>query len=404
MSRLFQINVACNWGSHGRIAEELGRLVQAKGWESCIAYGRYANSSTSKLVKIGNRWDVCVHGVKSLLLDNHGLNSAAVTMRLIKSIEEYNPDLIHLHNIHGYYLNYPLLFDFLSKSRAPVVWTLHDCWPFTGHCSHPVYAQCEKWKTACSECPSLRTYPRSIWKDRSAKNFQQRKQSFNAVENLTLVSVSKWLDGEVAQSFLGHHRHLYIYNGVDTQVFTPMEDDGAKDNTEYLILGVANVWYAEKGLNDFIKLRALLPQNYKILLVGLNQSQQKQMPEGILGKGRTDNVQQLAELYAKADVFVNPSLAETFGLTTAEALSCGTPAVVYDTTACPELVTEETGRVVRLGDIKGLAEAVKDLCNRNEKESMRHYCRERALKLFDKQDRYQQYWDLYQSVLKEGSK
>jgi len=398
MVKLFQVNVAANWGSHGRIAEEIGNLVQEKGWESCIAYGRYANHSRSKLLRIGNPWNVFIHGVKSLFLDNHGLNSVGATKRLIYNIEQYSPSLIHLHNIHGYYLNYPLLFDYLAGCGVPVVWTLHDCWPFTGHCSHPIYAHCEKWVMGCRHCAALSSYPRSLFFDRSESNYMTKKDYFNRVNNLTIVSVSRWLDEMVEHSFLNNHRHVFIYNGVDCDIFNPQFHMRKQD--EFLVLGVANVWYAQKGLNVFFEIRKMLPENYHILLVGLSNRQIRNLPKGIEGIHRTDNVTQLVDLYSRADVFVNPSLAETFGLTTVEALSCGTPAVVYNTSACPELVTEDTGRVVPLDNISAMAEAIIQLCNNNNQTDMRISCRERAVKYFNKNDRYQEYLDLYNSLLK----
>ena len=398
MNKLLQINVSSNWGSHGKIAEDIGNLVQANGWDSCIAYGRYTNPSKSKLLKIGNRWDVYKHGLVSLLLDNHGLNSVSVTKQLICDIEKYSPTIIHLHNIHGYYLNYQLLFDFLAGSGLPIVWTLHDCWPFTGHCSHPIYSHCDKWLIECNHCAALSFYPKSILLDQSTRNYNIKKDCFNRVKNLTLVSVSRWLDKQVAQSFLGHHRHLFIYNGVDCKTFIPYNNREC-GHDEYYVLGVANVWNAQKGLDVFLELRKLLPNNYHIFLVGLNNWQIRNLPKGIEGFLRTNTVGKLVELYSQADVYVNPSQAETFGLTTAEALACGTPSVVYDTSACPELISEETGRVVPLNDISAMAEAIRQICEKTDQASIRRACRERAVRLFNKSECYQAYWNLYQAII-----
>ena len=189
--KLLQINVSANWGSHGRIAEEIGHLAMSQGWESYIAYGRLANPSNSKLIKIGNCWNVVLHGMQSRLFDNHGLSSKMATRKLIKAIEIIGPDIIHLHNIHGYYLNYPILFDFLSKYNKPVIWTLHDCWPFTGHCAYFTYVKCNKWKKHCYECPNKKCYPTSLLLDNSKKNFEMKKTLFNYINKMTLVPVSE---------------------------------------------------------------------------------------------------------------------------------------------------------------------------------------------------------------------
>jgi glycosyltransferase involved in cell wall biosynthesis len=397
MPKLLQINITANWGSHGRIAEEIGQLAMSQGWESHIAYSRWANPSQSHLIRIGSMWDERWHGIQSRLFDNHGLASKKATQKLIEEIKRISPDIIHLHNIHGYYLNYPLLFEFLAGSGLPVVWTLHDCWPFTGHCSHPIYADCYKWQIGCNHCAALSSYPKSILFDRSERNYNLKKDYFNRINNLTLVSVSRWLDKQVSQSFLGHHRHLFIYNGVDCQTFVPYFDK--RNHNEYFVLGVANVWNTQKGLDVFYKLRDSLPKNYHILLVGLNKRQIKSLPNGIEGILRTDSVEKLVKLYSRADVFVNPSQAETFGLTTAEALACGTPCVVYDTSACPELINEETGHIVPLNDIPAMTEAIREICEVFDSANMRNACRKRALRLFDKSENYKRYWYLYQSII-----
>lgn len=399
MPSLFQINVAANWGSHGRIAEQLGEVVMEHGWESTIAYGRYANPSRSRLVKIGGSFGQYMHGVQSLLFDRHGMGSKGATWRLIQELETTCPDIIHLHNIHGFYLNYPLLFEYLHSIDTPVVWTLHDCWPFTGHCAAPAYAACERWQHGCFDCPLQRTaYPKSYLLDRSRQNFLLKRQCFTSVRNLHLVAVSRWLEREAHRSILKDVDIRCIYNGLDVDIFHPLSMQ-EHSKGRFRILGVASVWYSWKGLDAFIQLRQLLPEQYELMLVGLDERQLRQLPPGIKGITRTDSVDQLAELYAGADVYVNPSTAESFGMTTAEALACGTPVVVYDTTACPELVDGQTGRVAPLGDVQALADYVRALCEHPEKAAIRGHCRERALRLFNQRDRYQDYFSLYTTLL-----
>ena len=399
--KLLQINVAANWGSHGRIAEEIGLEAMAQGWESYIAYGRYANPSKSHIVKIGDLFDHCLHGAQSLLLDRHGLASCGPTKKLIREIEQIKPDLIHLHNIHGFYLNYPILFRYLSTVDIPVVWTLHDCWAFTGHCAWPIHGHCDRFQEKCCHCPlQSKGYPKSFLLDRSRSNFKLKKRYFRSLQDLHLVTVSRWLEQQVRLSFMQDMDIRSIYNGLDTEVFRPSGTPPTSVTDGHpLVLGVCNAWYDWKGLDDMAVLRELLPDDYEVMVVGVNEDQMHRLPEGITCIRRTDSVSQLAEIYSQADVFVNPSKVESFGMTTAEALSCGTPSIVYDTSACPEVVDNLTGRVVPLGDVNALAKAVMEICSLPGREAMRQACRERAIRLFNRQDRYKEYLQLYNEVL-----
>ena len=399
--KLLQINVAANWGSHGRIAEEIGLEAMAQGWESYIAYGRYANPSKSHIVKIGDLFDHCLHGAQSLLLDRHGLASCGPTKKLIREIEQIKPDLIHLHNIHGFYLNYPILFRYLSTVDIPVVWTLHDCWAFTGHCAWPIHGHCDRFQEQCCHCPlQSKSYPKSFLLDRSRSNFKLKKRYFRSLQDLHLVTVSRWLEQQVRLSFMQDMDIRTIYNGLDTEVFRPSGTPPTSVTDGHpLVLGVCNAWYDWKGLDDMAALREILPDDYEVMVVGVNEDQMHRLPEGITCIRRTDSVSQLAEIYSQADVFVNPSKVESFGMTTAEALSCGTPSIVYDTSACPEVVDNLTGRVVPLGDVNALAKAVMEICSLPGREAMRQACRERAIRLFNRQDRYKEYLQLYNEVL-----
>jgi glycosyltransferase involved in cell wall biosynthesis len=399
--KLLQINVAANWGSHGRIAEEIGLEAMAPGRESYIAYGRYANPSKSHIVKIGDLFDHCLHGAQSLLLDRHGLASCGPTKKLIREIEQIKPDLIHLHNIHGFYLNYPILFRYLSTVDIPVVWTLHDCWAFTGHCAWPIHGHCDRFQEQCCHCPlQSKGYPKSFLLDRSRSNFKLKKRYFRSLQDLHLVTVSRWLEQQVRLSFMQDMDIRTIYNGLDTEVFRPSGTPPTSVTDGHpLVLGVCNAWYDWKGLDDMAALREILPDDYEVMVVGVNEDQMHRLPEGITCIRRTDSVSQLAEIYSQADVFVNPSKVESFGMTTAEALSCGTPSIVYDTSACPEVVDNLTGRVVPLGDVNALAKAVMEICSLPGREAMRQACRERAIRLFNRQDRYKEYLQLYNEVL-----
>ena len=401
MPTLLQINVTANWGSHGRIAEGIADVAIVQAWDSYIAYGRYHNDSHSRLIKIGSREDQYLHGAKSLFLDHHGLGSRHATQRLIGQIKELRPDIIHLHNIHGYYLNYPLLFEYLSEQTAPVVWTLHDAWPITGHCAFPDIIGCKRWQVGCYDCPLKgREYPRSIY-DNSRKNQQIKQKYFTAVDNLHIVTVSKWLEGVLRQSILKDCDIRCIYNGIDIETFSPSKVM-QKANKDFYILGVASVWENRKGLEVFGKLRRILPENYKITLVGVKQLQGMMLPSGIEYIRRTDSVSQLVEIYRKTDVFVNPSKAESFGMTNVEAMACGKPSVVFDTTACPEIITEQTGSVVPINDIQNMAVEIQRWCELRRTTSsdvISFQCRQRAKQLFSQKQTYQAYVDFYDSLL-----
>lgn len=389
---MLQINSVCGYGSTGRIATDIADMLQQNGHECRIVYGRGDAPEKYKDISFcfGNRADNILHGLKTRLFDLHGFGSKQQTKKLLKWIDDYNPDLIHLHNIHGYYIHIGLLFDYLKKSKKSVIWTLHDCWAMTGHCAHFSAIGCAKYKTECNNCPQLNEYPSTLYGGNVKNNFLRKKSIFTGVENLTLVTPSYWLADVTRDSFLGEYPVKPIYNGVDLNVFKPTESDFRKRYSlekKTMILGVASVWTHRKGLDDFVKLSKLLDDSFKIVLVGLNDSQIKELPESIIKIKRTNSVKELAEIYSAADVYINPSVEETMGLTTAEALACGTPVIVYNKTAVPEVPDEKCGIVVSCSP----EEIAKALGRLNFSKSD---CLERA-KMFEKNIRYQEYLHLY---------
>lgn len=405
MPTLLQINVVANWGSTGRIAEGIGLAAMAHGWQSYIAYGRGEPTSASKLITVGGRRSTFRNALKARLLDNEGLNARRETMRLIEQMKRIKPDVVHLHNIHGYYLNFPLLFQYLADMDIPVVWTLHDCWTFTGHCGSFDFVGCKRWKSGCYGCPQRHGYPASWLIDRSKRNYETKKHFFNLPRRLTLVPVSDWLAGLVRQSFLGGHQIQRIYNGVDLQKFKPSpQSTGEKVRSRlnirapHFILGVASVWTRRKGLDDFIALRKELAQEeFDIVLLGLPPKQIKQLPYGIIGVQRTNSVEEMAELYSAADVFVNPTWEDNFPTTNIEALACGTPVITYRTGGSPEAIDEKTGMVVEKGDIGRLAAAVKAIACKG-RSSYAENCRQRAERLYNRDDNFEEYIRLYESL------
>ncbi|ADV44210.1 glycosyltransferase [Bacteroides helcogenes] len=398
--KILQINVTANWGSTGRIVEGIANEVIACGGDSYIMYGRYASESNSKVYRIGTNVNVYMHLLQTRIFDRHGLSSKRPTLKLIDFIKEISPDIIHLHNIHGYYVNYSLLFQFLKEIDTPVVWTLHDCWAFTGHCSHYSYNSCYRWQILCRDCPQKREYPSSFLIDRSRRNFIDKQKAFTSKENLTLVTVSEWLSKEVKKSFLKKYPIRIIHNGIDTNVFTPVEvkkkDLGIED--KFMLLGVASVWSLHKGLDDFIRLREVLSDEYIIVLIGLNDRQIRNLPKGIIGIKRTNSVHELSIYYSVADVYINTSVEETFGLTTVEAMACGTPSIVYDSTACPEVVSADTGFVINKGDLSSLC-SILELIRKKGKHTYSNACRNRVTSFYNKSDLYRKYIDLYKELL-----
>ena len=401
---LLQINTVINSGSTGRIAEEIGQTALAAGWRSVIAYGRNPRPSQSETIRIGSDWSVRLHGLRSRILDDAGFGSRRATEMFIREAEKLSPDVIHLHNVHGYYLNIELLFRWLAQANVPVVWTLHDCWPFTGHCSHFDFIGCEKWKTGCFACPQKRGYPASLLCDRSRKNWEQKRELFSSVKNLTLVPVSDWLAGVTRESFLGDKKICRIYNGVDTTVFSP-KGDGTSVREKYglgnrfVALGCASSWGLKKGVAHYKELAMRVNTDTAIVMVGVPESLAKVLPRNIIAIPRTESIDELAALYSAADVILNLSYEETFGLTTVEGFACGTPGIVFDCTASPELITPETGFVVEQGDIGGVIAAIESIRVRG-KSAYAAACRSRALSCFRKEDRWAEYLSLYEEKIK----
>ena len=403
MKRLLLVNTSVNSGSTGRIAEQIGQTAIAHGFESYFGYGRVGRVSQSHLIKIGAEWDVRFHGVESLLLDNHGFGSRCATRKFIEEIERIKPDIINLHNIHGYYLNFEILFGYLAKKDIPVVWTLHDCWPFTGHCAHYIRVQCDRWKRGCYCCPNRGIYPKSLFWDRSRRNYQAKRRFFTSLSNVTIVCPSQWLAEDVRQSFLNCYDVKTIYNGVDISVFQPLDTTsirrrmGLPDKCR-IVLGVASLWTSNKGLFDFYKLRDTLKADYQIIMIGLNENQINSLPRGIVGIRRTESVEQLAEFYSLADVFVNPTYVDNFPTTNIEALACGTPVVTYRTGGSPEAIDEHTGMVIEQGNIRQLKNAIENIAPK--KSFYTEACRKRAVKNFNMHERFSDYVELFDQLIK----
>lgn len=401
--KVLQINTSVNTGSTGRITEEIGQTLQNHGHESHIACKRMGqNGSSSPIITIGGTLDVYMHGLKTRIWDRHGFGSKKATRDLIQEIKTIDPDVVGLHNLHGYYLNVDVLFNYLKQVQKPVIWTFHDCWPFTGHCSYFDYVGCEKWKTECHNCPLSDKYPASWFVDNSRENFHQKKELFNGIKNLTIVTPSHWLKKLVEQSFLSDYPVEVIHNGIDLNQFKQVNADNIRSkynlSDKAVLLGVASVWDRRKGLKYFIELSKKLDDRFRIILVGLSKNKIKALPKNIIGIPRTENIDELVAFYNAADIFVNPTLVDNFPTTNLEALACGTPVVTFDTGGSPEAIDEESGFVVDKKDIDQLCEVILQLKN-NSKNRLHQNCRNRAVQHFNKDDRYMDYVNLYHKVV-----
>ena len=409
--KLLIINTYGNLWSTGRIAAEIGEVAEACGWQSYFAYAREADLKEGmRGIKITRSWiSYIIHTyLFSRILNLKGFGSWLDTYLFIRKIKRLSPDLIHLHNIHQNFLNIPLFFSFLKKANIPVVWTLHDCWVMTGGCTHFSYNKCEQWRRGCHQCPRcgnndvdgelkgvFRTMPWVL---------RVKSDCFTTVPRLTFVAVSEWLASMIKSSAVGDVPIQVIPNGIDTSVFYPREGVSTLRarygwGNRFVIVGLASYWREYKGLHDFYKLRAALPiERFVIVMVGLSPQQINDLPSGITGIETTRNAGELALVYSAADVVVSLSYQETFGLTIAEGFACGTPAVVYDNTALPELITPETGKTVEPGNIEKMAKAISEVCMKG-KSFYTQACVNRARMCYDKVHQYRKYIDVYEQML-----
>ena len=395
--KVYLINTVCGVGSTGKITAALLHLLKEKGHEGRIAYG----VGEAKAVAPGESFRIVsgtqyyAHNLLSRLTGREGLYSTARTKALVADIRRYDPDVIHLHNLHGHYLNYEVLFRYLAEAGKRVVWTLHDCWALTGHCTHFMAVGCEKWKHQCENCTQLRQYPQCYTRSDVSGNYRKKKAAFTSVPDLTLVTPSRWMAQQVQASFLGDYPVQVIHNGIDLSVFRPVDSGFRKKyhcEDKFILLGVSFGWGARKGLDVFIELAKRLDERYQIILVGTNETVDRQLPENIISIHRTQNQQELAEIYTAADLLVNPTREEAFGLVNAEAMACGTPVLTFRTGGSPEVIDESSGAVVECDDIDAMEAQIRRI------EAERLYTAEACMKraaAFNVSERFEEYIRLY---------
>lgn len=340
MKYLF-LNSVAGFGSTGRIAADQCRELMTQGHACVLAYGRQkVGCEDIRTIRIGSDLDYKIHGVRSRLLDDHGFGSAAATRVFLEQVKAYDPDVIWLHNIHGYYIHIGLLFDYLRVCGKKIFWTLHDCWSFTGHCAYFDFACCDRWKNGCHDCPQKKTYPASILLDRSKRNYERKKRIFTGIPDLTLITPSQWLADLTRESILREYPVKVVYNTINTEVFRPTPGNFREKHGlqgKKILLGVASVWEKRKGCEDFFRLAQLLDESWKIVMVGKMMEQDiRQAPESILRIPRTDSAAELAQIYSAADIFLNTTYEDNYPTVNLEARACGTRVISYDTGGCAE--------------------------------------------------------------------
>lgn len=365
------VNSVCDYGSTGKIVRDLANGLKKEGHEILICYGRHQAKEDTDTFYIGDKLTTYSHVFMTRVFNRHGLHSNRATQKLIEKIETFNPDVIHLHNLHGYYLNVEMLFEALKTFKGKIYWTFHDCWPISGSSAYFDYHGCKTWDEGCVECNSTRDYPEALVFKRQKKNFLWKKKAFSGLDNLTLVTPSYWLKELLAKSFLAQYPCEVIHNGINTNLFKPTYDAELtkKYENKLVLLGVASIWEQRKGLNDFIKLSTMISDNYKIVLIGLTEEQKKSLPTAIDGVLRTDSAEQLAAYYTLSHRFINPTYEDNYPTTNIEALCCHTPVIAYDTGGNKEVSIKPFMTIVPQGDL----EAIVHELNSNKNISFDHF-------------------------------
>lgn len=393
--KVLSINLG-NFSSTGMIMREISKKAEEVGY---TAYQAFPASARNKPLQ---ERDIIICSKLSKKINEHlgiwtgfyGCFSYFSTKSFLEKVKKINPDIIHLHNIHGGYINLSLLFKYIKKNNIRVIWTLHDCWSFTGHCAYFDMIGCDKWKIGCYKCPQLNEYPRSCV-DRTKTMYALKKKWFTGVKDLTIVTPSEWLAGLVKQSFLKDYPVIVINNGINLEIFKPTESDFRKKynrEDKFILLGVAFDWGERKGLDVFIELSKRLDNKFQIVLVGTDDAVDKQLPENIISIHRTNNQQELAEIYTAADLFVNPTREENYPTVNMESLACGTPVITFNSGGSPECVDDACGLSIPKDDIDKMLDSI---CNivENQRFTIEN-CVKRALK-FDAKEKYEEYVKLY---------
>lgn len=403
--RIVQINGGAK-GSTGKIMMRIAEVARTQGHEvMCASPITTTNRDAGEdcgYYRIGTFNSRRVNVALARITGFNGCFAWLETYKLLKKIDEFKPDIIHLHNLHDSYINLSMLFSYIKKHNVPTVWTLHDCWAFTGQCPYFTIVKCDKWKAGCHNCPQYKEYPASLY-DNTKKMWQLKKKWFTGVKNMTIVTPSEWLAGLARESYLKQYPIEVINNGIDLNVFKPTHSNFREQygipGDKYIVLGVSFAWGYRKGLDCFVEMAEKLGEQYQIVLVGTDDEIDKNLPHNIISIHRTQNQKELAEIYSAAEVFVMPTREENYPTVNMEAIACGTPVVTFDTGGSPEMLDDKTGIVVDANDIEATKKAIKDICEKkrcNDEEYIVAYS-----KNFDMKKRFAEYIELYANVLEE---
>ena len=399
MMKIVQINATCGVGSTGKICVGVSRILSREGIENYILYS--SKSSGYKYgIKCSDDRYIKIQALKSRLFGNYGFHSRHATGKIISELERISPDLVHLHNIHGHDCHLEMLFSYFKKKHTKLIWTFHDCWAFTGYCMYFDVVRCAKWQDQCGEC--VKRKEQSWFFDKSSALFEKKKALFQGLD-LTIVTPSQWLADLVKQSFLKDYPVKVINNGIDLEVFRPADSEFRRRynlENKKIVLGVAFGWDHRKGLDVFVKLAHSLPDSYKIVLVGTDDKTDMQLPDHVISIHRTQNQQELAEIYTAADVFVNPTREENYPTVNMEALACGTPVLTFRTGGSPEMIDDTCGIVVACDDVEALEKSILRICSGEEFQPVQ--CTKKAA-AFDQNERYKEYLNLYETVVTAGN-
>ena len=392
MTRIVQINTTCGVGSTGKIAIAISELLTKNGVENSIIFS-YVTNGYELGIACGKPWYTKVQALKSRIMGNYGFNSQAETKKIIAKLDEFSPDIVLLHNIHGHDCNLEMLFSYFRKKQTKLIWVFHDCWAFTGYCTHFMFDCCDRWKNECNQCPQKNQY--SWFFDRSSTLYNRKKQLLSGLD-MTIVTPSQWLADLVKQSFLKQYPVKVIHNGIDLTVFKPTLSDFREryliSKNKFILLGVAFGWGVRKGLDVFVDLSQRLDkEKYQIVLVGTDDAIDKVLPNNIISIHRTQNQKELAEIYTEADLFVNPTREDNYPTVNMEAIACGTPVITFRTGGSPEIVCEDSGVVVDYNDIDALEKGITYIAQKKPFKS--NVCCEYGIQ-FDKNLCFQEYLNL----------
>lgn len=381
----------------------IARITEDYGYKTYVSYGdcrRARKRTVENEIIIGNRYGRNLSLRFGRLFGGIDCGVPIATYRFLKQLEALQPDLIHLHNLHGTFIHVGMLFDYIKKHHIPVVWTLHDCWAVTAQCPHFTLVKCDKWKTACGDCPQYMKYPKTYF-DYTTWMYREKKKWFSSVEKMTVVMPSEWLTSIVGESFLHMYNRRVIYNGINLELFQPTESSFLQMHGlmgKKIILGVADVWSERKGIADFCELAEKIEEDTHIVMVGLNQEQINAVSrKNLLALPHTTGIMELVKIYSASTVFFNPTYEETFGLVNIEAMACGIPVVTYRTGGSPEALTEETGKVIDFRDYVALTDFTMRAAE--ARVDYRSACISRAAQ-FSATDRFREYVALYEEILK----